>query len=332
MDSGRRHLGHLRQRGFVPRPPRRPAPYDQGTFAVAAARRAEVPASSLRSLESPFRGVRSHEPLDGMAERLDALGLVRDGTFAASHCTAAALHQLPVPRHCEHSPLHVMTKGSGRVRRPGVVGHRGLDERSTVTVEGVLVTGLADTWLDLAPYLSLDDLVVVGDAVARRLKDVSALHTRAHRSMPGVARAREALEWVRVGSASPMETRSRVLFGRAGLPEPQLNVPVRDVDGGWLAEGDLVWEEARVVGEYQGATHFETYARGDRDISRRRVVEGAGWTYIDFTKDDYWRRARRIALVRRVAEGLGVTLDPARLAEIGERPGLAGPPLRPCRG
>lgn len=93
-----------------------------------------------------------------------------------------------------------------------------------------------------------------------------------------------------------------------------------------------MWREAKVVGEYQGKDHFCDYARGDKDIVRRRLVEAAGWTYVDFTKDDYYRRPRRLALVRRLAGELACELDPALMAAIGERAGLPGGPLRPCGG
>lgn len=112
--------------------------------------------------------------------------------------------------------------------RRGVIAHRGLGAREVVTVRGVPVTGLAQTWLDLAPFVALDDLVVTGDAVARRLAGTDPLHALLARSTKGVRRARSALAWVRTGSASPMETRARVLVGRAGLPEPELNVEIHD--------------------------------------------------------------------------------------------------------
>ena len=285
--------------------------------------------SSMRSLPSPFRGVRSHALPETVVERFGALLLVRPKGVALSHCSAARAHHLPLPRECEHDDLHVTTAGP-RLRRRGVVAHRG--QRATTLVQGLPVTDLAETWLDLAPVLGLDDLVVLGDAVAQRLGSTEPMRELLTRSTKGVARARVALGWVRVGSVSPMETRSRVLFGRAGLPEPELNAEIHAVDGGWLATGDLVWRAAKVVGEYQGADHFGDYARGDKDIVRRRLVEESGWTYVDFTKDDYFRRPRRLALVRRVAEELGCVLDPAALTAIGERAGLPGGPLRPCGG
>lgn len=296
---------------------------------MGEARAGRVPMSSMRRLASPFRGVRSHTLPESVVERFGALLLVRPDGVCLSHCSAARAHRLPLPRECEHDDLHVTTAGP-RLRRRGVIAHRAA--RRTTVVHGLPVTGLAETWLDLAPFVGLDDLVVLGDAVAGRLGSVDPLRELLTASPKGVRHARTALEWVRVGSASPMETRSRVLFGRAGLPEPELNAEIHAVDGGWLATGDLVWREAKVVGEYQGADHFGDYARGDKDIVRRRLVEESGWTYVDFTKDDYFRRPRRLALVRRLADELGCVLDPMAVTAIGDAAGLPGGALRPCGG
>ena len=290
------------------------------------AKGAKVPMSSLRTLPNPYRGVRAHAPPRTIAERFAMLSLVRPGLLL-SHCSAALVWDLPVPRSCEHPALHVTAPGT-RLRRPGVVAHRGVREADRVA--GVPVTSLADTWIDLAASLPLADLVVLGDAVVRRLGSIDPLRQRAGRRVPGVVRAREALEWMRLGSRSAMETRSRVLFARAGLPEPALNAEIHDPDGGWLATSDLVWRERRVVGEYQGAHHFGDYARGDDDILRRRLIEGIGWVFVDFTKDDYYARPRRVALLRRLAGHLGCGLDPARLAAIEQSRELPGAPVRPC--
>ncbi|WP_068266764.1 hypothetical protein [Janibacter limosus] len=311
----------------MPRPLNLPDPYDEGTFAVRKAKGDKVPMSSMRRLANPYRGVRAHVAPESIDDRFAALSLVRTTGMVLSHCSAALVHRLPVPRGCEHDDLHVTVLGP-RPCRPGVIAHR--RARTPVTVRTMPVTSLADTWIDLAPHLGLDDLVVLGDAVAQRLESVEALHARVQRRVPGVVRAREALEWIRVGSASPMETRSRVLCVRGGLPEPDLNVEIHDPDGGWLATGDLVWREARVVGEYQGSHHFGDYARGDNDLTRRRAVEAIGWSYVDFTKDDYYRVPRRLALVRRLGEVIGCALDPEGMAMIATSHGLPGGPIRPC--
>lgn len=311
------------------RPRNLPDPFDTGTFAVREAKGAKVPMSSLRGLANPYRGVRAHVAPATIGERFAALSLVRRPGMVLSHCSAALVHKLPVPRGCEHDELHVTVAGA-RPCRPGVIAHR--RARTPVTVRGLPVTSLADTWIDLAPHLGLDDLVVLGDAVAKRLDGTEELRARVDRRVPGVLTARAALEWIRVGSASPMETRSRVMFVRAGLPEPELNGELYDLEGGWIANGDLLWREARVVGEYQGAYHFDDYAQGDSDMTRRHVIKEGQWEYIDFAKGDYYRRPRRLNLVRRLAAEIGCTLDPEGLAAITQEPGLPGVPLRPCGG
>lgn len=311
------------------RPRNLPEPFHEGTFRVRDAREQKVPTGSLRTLSNPFRGVRSHSLPESVEDRFAALRLIcPDGAFL-SHCSAARVLGLPVPRESEHPELHVTALGH-RIRRRGVIAHRG--ERRLDTVRGLPVTAPAETWLDLAPFVGLDELVVLGDAVANRVGGTGPLHEVLTRSAKGARRAREALAWIRCGAASPMETRSRVLFIRAGLPEPELNADIHDPDGGWLATGDLVWRAAKVVGEYQGERHFGDYARGDKDIVRRRALEEIGWSYVDFTKDDYFRRPRRLALVRRVAAEVGCVLDREVMDAIGDRAGLPGGAMRSCRG
>jgi hypothetical protein len=168
--------------------------------------------------------------------------------------------------------------------------------------QGLLLTSLEDTWCDLGEVLELDDLVVVGDAVARRLADATPLgNALLRRVRPrGAVALRAALGLIRVGSDSPMESRCRLVFHRAGLPEPELNAVITHPGGGFLCRSDFVWRERRVLAEYQGRDHFESFRRGDDDISRRLLLEDDGWKYVEMTKRDYYHPARRAALVGRL--------------------------------
>ncbi len=103
-----------------------------------------------------------------------------------------------------------------------------------------------------------------------------------------------------------MESRTRLLFVRSGLPVPELNVQVSHADGGFLCVSDFVWRRQRVIGEYQGADHFESFGRGDDDICRRLLAEDSRWKYIEVTKNDYFNAGRRHSMLSRFARYLGV--------------------------
>ncbi len=205
----------------------------------------------------------------------------------------------------------------GHTRRRGCTGHRGLEWRSTTDVHGLPVVSPEDTWCDLGELgrrLSVDDLVVIGDAVLAAGGGASSWLLRGRleaRVRPrGKVRLLEALTLVRPGVRSPMETRARLMFVRADFPEPEVNGDLTDGAGEWLAEGDLVWREQRVVGEYQGADHASRRRRS-ADASRRISLEGEDWTLLEIWAEDVFVGGRRTACLLRFARALGI--DPRHL-------------------
>lgn len=325
------------------RMPRQPLP--DGLTARPFTRREGISAGLGRGrllgpdLSRPAHGLRSATPVESLPQRVAALAVALPDDVAFSHITSAALWGLPLPRTVEvQNDLDVIRRTDrGRIRRAGCLGHKGLESRATHHLHGVRVVDLADTWCDLGEVLArglcVDDLVVVADEVARRLSrgvrqipaaagtapstaprrsGVDALAaTLAQRRRPrGKACLAEALLLTRDGSRSPMETRARLMFVRAGFPEPELNAPVRDADGGWLLEGDLVWRTERVVAEYQGEVHASISRRGS-DAQRRALATDAGWTVLEVFNEDVVRRARRVDCLTRFARSLG--LDPGTL-------------------
>jgi hypothetical protein len=286
-----------------------------------------------------------------LRERASAVVAVLPVPAAFSHETAAGLLGLPLPpRLATDERLHVVTDtDTAQRRRPSWVGHRGLESRSVVDVDGLPVVGALDTWLDLASYavgrrrsITVADLVMVGDAMlgslaesmhpgaspsdlrdgdvvdrlGRRIRAVLGARVRPR----GKAAVVEALPLLRLGVRSPQESRARVMFVQSGLPEPEVNVPIYADDGlTWLAEGDLVWrrrvgsEVRKVVGEYQGAYHAER-AQRSRDSERSERLRDHGWTVHEVWAEDLNQPGRRWSLVRRVARSLDV--DPATLRMI----------------
>lgn len=304
-----------------------------------------------RGLRRVTRSVRATVELATLADRCRAFALALPDDVVFSHLTAARLWDLPLPRWAEEcSDLDVLRETARpAIERRGCRGHRGLEARGTAQVRGLPVTSLADTWVDLAEVrrprtFGVDDLVVLADvalmhwatvvavapgeeewqAVSRweetrigvqsrpdhrdRLRAALDARTRPR----GAVRLRQALADARVGSRSPMETRSRLLVVRAGLPEPELNVAISG-HGGWLLEGDLVWRRERVIAEYQGE-HHGGRRRRSMDEARRALAEDEAWTVVEIYAEDHHHPPRRRALLRRLAGHLGV--DPASL-ELG---------------
>lgn len=225
-----------------------------------------------------------------MDELARTVGVALEGTFAFSHLTAARLWRLPLPSDWRlDEPLHVMRDGTP-LRRAGVIGHRGLSRRRHETLRGLPVTSPVDTWADLAavPGLTVDDLVIAGDAFATRDADLLEGMMRAADRVGGRGRRtlREAGPLLRPGSGSAMETRARLAFRRGGLPEPELNAEVFAEDGHFIARVDFLWREKRVIVEYEGDHHRTDRRQWQHDIQRTRLLESLGWRVIRITSAD----------------------------------------------
>jgi len=231
-------------------------------FTVAAARELGVPGRRLaaQDLSRPFKGVRAPGGLDeeenAIVRGARALApLLLPGQYF-SHTTAAVLLGLRMPRRFDEDVLHVTSTGGRRApRRRGIVGHRSIcrppDGRPPVS-------GPVETWLHCGELLGVRDLVVMGDGLLARRRPVATADGLAraldeHGQLPGAVRLREALAQVRPRTDSAMETLLRLTVVGAGLPEPTVNLPIRDETGRVFAYADLAWESERVILEYDAA-------------------------------------------------------------------------------
>jgi hypothetical protein len=178
-----------------------------------------------------------------------------------SHASAAVLHGLPV-----HAQQLRAVRVTRRRRRSGARRGRHvhvhcapLDPEEVVIVDGVAVTSLARTLLDLARTSAFDTAVVAADAALHQHRvtraDLDAAVVRARR-WPGLPAARRALAFARPGAVNPGETLSRIAIHRAGLPPPELQWVVRTVTGLAIAETDFGWPALRTVGEFDGRVKY----------------------------------------------------------------------------
>jgi len=288
-----------------------PAPLRGRPFRVREALQRGVSAARLRSaqLYRPFHGTRCWTPPTNHVERARAVAPRLRHDQAFSHVTAAHLLGIPLPRRLERDRrIHVTTIGTDQaIRVRGTVGHRVRRDRASVVRSGTTpIIDPATTFVMLARMLTVDELVVVGDALVGWLNwcTPGELHAavRRHRGGRGIRRARAALGEIRVGSRSPGETRLRLALVRRGLPQPTLNHDVV-VDGHWVACVDLAYPEARVAIEYESDLHRTDPRTFRKDLTRGEELKDVDWWLVRATADDVGPAADRFAhRVRRLLQ------------------------------
>jgi hypothetical protein len=243
----------------------------------------------------------------------------------ASHTTAARVWGAPIPTPPgEHVTVPTPRE---RLRRAGVTCHVRTGAVSVV-VDGVRVSSLPDLFVELAEQVPLVELVVLGDWMVRRkgvrCEQLVAAAGRA-RGRAGVL-ARTASAYVREKVDSPMESRLRMLLVLAGLPEPRINLTIRDVDGEPVRRFDLSWPEGRVIVEYDGRHHVERVEQWEADLARREEIDDHDWRILVVVASGIYRDPEAtVQRVWRLLRSRGVPGVPTRPAQ-GWRPHFPGHP------
>jgi hypothetical protein len=237
---------------------------------------------------------------------------VGDGKSVVSFGSAAVLHGLPVwyPAVDKVHLTRIRSDG-GRIRS---VVHRHVAELGSgevCVIDGLAVTSLARTFVDYARTVPLGWSVAAGDQALRAgmtMQDVDdqLISAKARR---GIGRARYAGQIIDAASESPGESLSRVLFGEAGLPMPELQVELFD-DGRYVARVDFLWREFGTVGEFDGLIKYGRLLRpGEsaadaviREKQREDKVRDLGLGVVRWIWDDIFERQD---LVRRMTRSFG---------------------------
>jgi hypothetical protein len=318
-------------------------PHLGDTFSFRAAIAAGASARRLRNrdLIVPFRGARmidlgpaedtTHDDNPVAAEAAALRGDIRRrarayATVAPAHAffygpTAAVIWDLPVPirvlRGDAFDSKGGLAPGCARDLDAAVLaprrasrasGIRGRKIHPALTSvrerDGLRVASPASVWAQLASWMSVDELVEVGDAIVheprmrgmQRAPSGSGLATLEHLATAlgagrptGAAKLREALPLVRIGSSSPAETRFRLALIRCGLPEPQLDVDVFAMDGRPIGYTELAYVDHRILIEYEGDHHRTNREQWQRDIEKHAACVSAGWTVVRITSLDVRR-------------------------------------------
>lgn len=322
----------------MPRPS--PLPLQLGpAFTVPQARAAGVSESRLRrdDVDAPHRGVRmlrpsrGHAPAEALSprerdraaqaellERARAYALIMDPDAFFTGRTALGIHGLPHAFDAGAAELSVGVLDPARAPRArGIRGSKSIPSLVTITHEhGLRVADPASAWAALAGELSVRDLIRVGDAIVRIPRDqrgrpcpearlgsrgdlerVTGLPYRRRRWI-----LEDAMALIRVGSMSPLETDFRLLTVDAGLPEPQLDVEIRDPGGTLLKISDAVYRAERIAIEVEGDHHRTNRAQWSSDIDKHAALAAHGWEVLRLTSTHI--RRERDTTVRRLADAL----------------------------
>jgi very-short-patch-repair endonuclease len=234
----------------------------------------------------------------------------------ASHFSSARVYKIPVP---DHPDEHVSVLDPGqRRRRSGVCLHVAPPAATVLTMSGVPLSPPAQTFVELAEYLPLVDLVVAGDFIVRKqwcTPEELVAFCRASKDRHA-GKALRAAKYVREGVDSPMETRLRMLIVLAGLPEPLVNFKVYDGQGNVRRRFDLSYPGLRVIVEYDGRQHAEDSGQYDSDIFRREELDDGEWRIVVVTaKGIYQNPEETLRRIVKVLKARGASNLPPRLSD-----------------
>lgn len=239
-----------------------------------------------------------------------ALELVPEAT-RISHHTAVMLWGGVAP---DTSEVHLSTScRERRSKRRGIVCHLADPRTPSTRHRGVAISTPTQAFLELAATgVSLVDLVIAGDSLVKATRVSPSTFIAAAREWTGqrARLAREAARLVREGVDSPMETKLRLLIVFAGLPEPRVNLILRDTDGNWLCRFELAYEECQLAVEYDGRQHAYDDEQWGHDIDRRELLDRLRWRTLTVRSGGIYhdpeRTLRRVrtALAERGATGL----------------------------
>jgi very-short-patch-repair endonuclease len=168
-----------------------------------------------------------------------------------------------------------------------------------ITVEqGVPVTSVSRTLLDLATVLSRDRLLkAIDEAETRGLGGALSLRAliERHRGQRGVAILRKVLTEAGYGvTKGELEDAFARFIGRRRLPRPERNAWVRV--GADHFQADCVWRGRKLIVELHSARFHSTVPKVTRDAGRDRRLAMAGWLVIHVTWAQLHDRAESDAL------------------------------------
>ncbi|PYI69619.1 hypothetical protein CVV68_00450 [Arthrobacter livingstonensis] len=233
---------------------------------------------------------RGLKPWDQDKLRLLAHLVTVRGTPTYSHFSAARLHGLFV-WHCGPGVhLTAASSVSGTSNPKDVMGHRedlaACDVQSLSLRNGrsVQVTTMEWTVVACARTGGFAEAVIIGDHALYKGARIEVMRGMVD-AMPGrrgVRRARGVLRALDGRSESPGETRTRLIIAEMDIPQPELQVKL--TAGGRVYRPDFVWEEQKLIVEFDGDYKYFVYRPTAEVILEERKREKRlmedGWRFV----------------------------------------------------
>ena len=215
----------------------------------------------------------------------------------ASHWSAGVMHRLNMYQP-ELSLVH-LTRPHGQSSRVegGVHHHVGAFDFSTaVEIDGVPVTPLHRTVLDIARHSSFEAGVVVADSALRRGMSREALRAEldACRNWPGARTAARVVCFADGRAESVAESLARIVLDELGLPKPELQTEWRAPDGTVLARTDFYFPDHHTVVEFDGKLKYDQSV----DDAEPADDEPTNTLWLEKKREDMLRRRFGVEVVR----------------------------------
>jgi hypothetical protein len=256
------------------------------------------------------------------ALRLAAAVAAAGPDAAGSHQHAALIHGLQLltrPRTDAVDVTRPPGASTSRSARPGTLLHAAaIPAGHRTIVSGKPVTTVARTVADLARTMPLRDGVVTADsALHAKQTTKSALYAviDACPRWPGVAGARQVVDFSDGLAESAFESIARVAFHDAGLPPPQLQAQVGG-DGQVIGRVDFYWPAHSTIAEADGAAKYQDPGVARRQLQRDAELRAAGFQVVHFNWQEFHISPDQVMQAIRDAFAQAARL--ARLAGLGQ--------------
>lgn len=231
-----------------------------------------------------------------------ALLVAGPSSVLTSH-TAALVHGCTA---ADDGAIHVLTGYERQVRRRNdIVFHQGtVDDNDVLELDGFRVMALEAVIADMLCTVARPTALACADQALAELMPqfrgefrAEVAHRIRIRSDPrGRRRAGVLLDLATGLPESPAESAMLLALFDGGLPMPQPQYPVRDLDGRERYRLDFAWEEPKIALEYDG---YEAHVGRERlDAARDEDLRRRGWTVIRATAGDLRKPGRMVAAVR----------------------------------